>query len=107
MDKLVWNVYKQKWSSNEIEVFNVFDHIDFYNDLVKLKKKAKGVYDDNFKQEIRKSLMYYLWSKCEYEIYISNLFGSEKKRKVDIYEQIELNFDIFCEYIINNIKLIK
>ena len=108
MNKLVWNVYKQKSNTNEIEVFNVFNHIGFYRDLVKLKKEAKGMYNDTFKENIRKSLVYHFWAKCEYEILISNWVGGEKKeRKIDIYEQVMLNFDSFFLYIVNNIKLVK
>lgn len=108
MGKLVWNVYRYNINTNEIEVFNVFAHIGFYSDLVDLKKKAKGVYDDNFKQKVKGRLMSYFWGRCEYEILISNWVGGEKKeRKIDIYDQIEINFDIFYEYIINNIKLVK
>ena len=66
------------------------------------------MYDDNFKQKVKGRLMSYFWGRCEYEILISNWVGAEKnERKIDIYDQVMLNFDSFCLYIINNIKLLK
>lgn len=105
-NNLVWNVYKKEYNSNSIEIFNVFDHIDFYNALVKLKKKAKGIYDNNFKEQIKQELFYYFNSKCEYELLL-NYFFNKINQKIDIYDQVMLNFSAFCDYLISNIKYLK
>ena len=58
---------------------------------------------------VRNSLRYYYWSKCEWEIVLSDWPPSEtfKKEKVDVYSQVVLNWDIFSEYIWENRKQLK
>lgn len=45
--------------------------------------------------------MYYFWSKCEWEIILSDFPPSDrfKKKKVDVYEQVMLNWDKFINYL--------
>lgn len=62
---LCWNVYRSRYDK-KIEPFNVFDHSGFYGDCVKAKKKYKD--KESFSEEVRKSLLYYFWAKCEWEI---------------------------------------
>lgn len=47
--------------------------------------------------------MYYFWSKCEWEIILSDFPPSKKfqEKKVDVYEQVMLNWDIFINYVWN------
>lgn len=68
---LCWNVYVSNFNSGEIRLYNVFHHYGFYDDCVKAKKKFK---DDReaFAKEVRSSLMYYFWSKCEWEIILNH-----------------------------------
>lgn len=125
---LEWNVYLENFNSRTIEAFNVFDHFRFQDDVKKALKQARNKKD--FAEEIRHALMYYFWSKCEYEIVITSWvpriskkelerlndsfkednekYGREPAsiwvepnvfKKVDVYEQIALNFDIFVDYI--------
>lgn len=50
---------------------------------------------------MKTDLMYYYWSKCEWEIILSH--WSEHKDgpsyKIDVFDQIELNWDRFCDYV--------
>ena len=43
--------------------------------------------------------MYYFWSKCEYEIILSPWTGRADDIKIDIYDQIMMNFDRFVGYV--------
>ena len=103
INKLVWNVYTEDWNSNQIEIHNIFDHGRFWEDCIKAKKKFKDD-RDGFLEQIKKDLMYYYWSKCEWEIILSDWPPSEtfKKEKIDVYDQVMMNWDIFAEYIWNN-----
>lgn len=105
---LCWNVFNENFNRKEIEVINVFEHTSFYEDCKKAARKYK---DDRekFLDEVRRSLMYYYWSKCEWEIILTSWppprEGREfRDKKVDVFEQIRINWDIFCEYIWNNRK---
>ena len=119
--KLVWNVYKKEWNENKLEVFNIFEHSLFWEEIQKLKKKYKRDNNINLKERVRIYLFYYFGSKCEYEITLTSfpvyidkeeidkIKKSENKycenidlqveKKVDIYEQVMMNYDIFFDYL--------
>ena len=52
----------------------------------------------HYAPELRHELMYHFWSRCEYEVLIKEWCGREAERKVDIYEQLMLNWDRFIDY---------
>ena len=71
-----WNVYFHDFNRNEIDKME-------------------------FKEKLRKELMYWFWSKCEYEIVISPWVGRNKEEaevKIDIHDQVMLNFNRFVDY---------
>lgn len=74
---LCWNVYVGNFNSGEIGKYNIFNHYSFYNDCVKAKKKYKDD-RDGFEDEVRRSLMYYFWSKCEWEIILDHWPNGER-----------------------------
>lgn len=125
---LVWNVYRHNFNKNKIEVFNIFEHSKFMEDV----KKALKKYNDKgeFAEEIRKSLLWCYWSKCEWEVVItswvphitiSELDRLNAKReetlkkynrepyglyinpdvgeKVCVYSQVMLNWHFFVDYV--------
>ena len=53
--------------------------------------------------------MYYFWSKCEYEILITTWFERKdfKDEKIDVYDQLQLNWNAFIDYIWKNKKYIE
>lgn len=94
-----WNVYRENINSGNIERFNVFRHGGLVEDIRKFVKKrmAKEVFTD----ELRKTLLYYFWSKSEYEVLICQWPINERDKpvKVDVYGQIMLNWPQFSEYV--------
>lgn len=124
---MIWNVYRNNFNTKKIEVFNIFDHISFLESVKKILKQTQN--KKEFSENIRKELLYYFWSKYEYEVIITsfpvyinqkelnkinsdNNSNSNNKTKisiepdvgikVDIYSQVMNNFDIFVDYIWNN-----
>ena len=126
--KLEWNVYREDWSKKKIEVFNIFNHSRFYEDV----KKALKNFDnkEEFVEEVQKSLMWCYWCKSEYEVVITtwaphitmselDRLNTEREKtlkeynrepyrlyvnpeigeKVDIYSQVMLNKDAFFNYL--------
>lgn len=136
MQELCYNVYYNNFNSKEIEVFNIFDHGLFYERAYKAKLKYKDDFE-KFAEEIKRWLMYCFWSKSEYEVIITSwppyvsgeeidrLTETKKKQleeyqrfyresarlecgsKIDIYDQVMLNWDIFIKYVWDNRKLLK
>lgn len=98
---LQWNVYKRNMNTNKIEIFNIFNHYSFSKSVEKLLKNCKD--KEEFKILLRKELLYYFWSKYEYEIIISSFpYKEESEEKIDICSQIMNNYEIFVDYIWNN-----
>ena len=102
--ELKWNVYYHSINKNEITTLNIFNHWKFNEDVQKNLKKIKD--KDEFAEKLRRDLMYYFWSKSEYEIIISPWCGGRdtKDIKVDIYTQVMNNWDIFLDYVWNSKK---
>ena len=93
-----WNVYRVNLNRKEFEVFNIFDHCRFREDIQKALKQHECKAD--FAESARKDLMYYFWCKSEYELVLTPWIGSSriKDKKVDIYGQVMLNWDKFVDY---------
>lgn len=98
MREMQWYVYAEH--QGEIEKFNIFDHTRFLSEIVQAYKKYKSDFD-TFKGEVHKSLRYYFWSKCEWEIVLSGWPHCPKfpDLKIDVYDQVMLNWDIFIKYV--------
>ena len=75
----------------------MFNHGSFKNevDMILKEKLSKEV----FTEKLRREVMYYFWSKCEYEIILSPWTGRADDIKIDIYDQIMMNFDRFVDYV--------
>ena len=120
---LVWNVYMEDFNGRCIKEYNIFNHSSFHNDLVKALKPYQKIYNnvttslkdingkeyEKLKESIRCCLMYNFWCKCEYEIILSDFppHDNFEDKKVDIYSQVMLNFDVFVDYIWRNKKSFK
>lgn len=100
--ELEWNVWVSSPNLRAITVHNVFDHRRFYEDLQKAARKYKDSQRGEFEEVLRRYLMYYYWSKCEWEIILDhwpNRENSYREMKVDVYDQIKLNWEPFCDYV--------
>lgn len=111
---LKWYAYYESWNDREIKPFNIFDHSGVMEDLRKAAKKVHIREDipeekEEFLKALKRSLMYYYWSKCEWEIILSAWINSDrvKEVKIDVYDQIMLNWDIFAEYVWANRRELK
>ena len=102
-NELVWNVYISDFNAKNIKQYNIFDHYSFREDCKKAAKK-KGITFDEFKKEIKTSLTYFFWSKCEWEIILEDWPPHESfnKKKIDVCHQVMMNFDQFITYLWNN-----
>ena len=97
---LTWNVCYGSFNERKIKTFNIFEHADFYEDVKKAAKKCKND-RDAFAKEVRHSLMYFFWAKCEWEIVLQSWPPGDNFRdeKVDVFDQVMLNWDRFIDYV--------
>ena len=99
-----WNVYIHNINLDKIEKYNIFEHGSFMKDLEKACQECES--KDMFAEKIKSELRYYFWSKCQWEIVISPWVGSSKPCdiKIDVFDQVMMNFDIFVDYVWDNRK---
>lgn len=130
---LKWNVFRYDINKNEIVTFNIFDHWRFEEDVQKsLKKfKDKDEFAEQLRRDLRyyfwskceyeviiSSFPVYItmneldrlnservehkekWGKDYFRISVCPDAGS----KIDIYEQVMNNWDIFLDYVWNSKK---
>lgn len=91
-----WYVYYHDSNTQKIIKWNVFNHGSFKNEVDKLLKDK--VTKEDLIDKLKRQLMYYFWSKCEYEIILSPWTGRADDIKIDVYDQIMMNFDRFVDY---------
>lgn len=101
-----WMAIYHNSNASEIQTFNVLKHGGVREDIVKATKKCKT--KEEFAEKLRSSMMYYYWSKSEWEIIISPWCGGRdtKKIKIDVFDQVMNNWEIFLEYVWNERKRI-
>ena len=95
-----WYVLNYSWNDKTVKPFNIFSSSRFCKCL---NKSLKGfITMDDFKEELRKDLMFAFWSKREYEISVGDLYEKDldKYQRFDVYEQVLPNLDILAEYIV-------
>lgn len=99
-----WNVYIENFNRRCIEAADLFAGEHSY--LRDVCRKALKKYKDDkeqFAEEVRRSLKYQYWGRCEYEIILTSWppdnSGRFKDEKIDVYDQVLMNWFPFIEYI--------
>lgn len=59
--------------------------------------------EDFLEERLRSECMYYFWSKCEYEVVIQGWPNKDNEKKIDVFEQLEANWNIFKEIALKEI----
>lgn len=99
MTNMVWNVYYHNFNQNKIEIYNIFDH-DGFNKVVK-EILCKHQTKEEFAGELLMELSYCYWSRAEWETVIKPWCGGGDYEgiKIDVYQQVMLNWDLFVDYV--------
>lgn len=102
-----WYVYVESFNARTIEKRDLFAHGAHIKEIAKMFKKC-GDDKDAFTKELRSELMYYYWARCEWEVIITSWppspEGTFKDVKIDVFDQLNMNWDVFVDYIWNNRK---
>jgi hypothetical protein len=59
------------------------------------RRKHKFTVDELLDLELHRKCMYYFWSKCEYEVIVTGWPDTKTERKIDIYDQLDANWETF------------
>ena len=96
---MAWNVWRHNINNGLMEMWNIFEHYNFNKDTIRDLRN----FDDKkeFSRHLQSNLMYYFWSKSEYEIILSPWCQgpNDKEKKIDIYMQIMANWIRFVDYV--------
>lgn len=58
---------------------------------------------EEFKKFILHKSMYQWWSRCKYEIILTDWPNQKKFEKWDVHEQVKMNIDTITELLINDV----
>ncbi len=118
--KLEWNVYYHDFNGRRITTYNVFNHGTLCKQLAKIARQRKkgtdgkrhSITKEEFVKELRSWMMYCYWSKAEWEViigpWIANQEAFDKESiKIDVFDQLSLNFDIFADYVWDHISEVR
>lgn len=94
---MVWNVWRHDHNKQKIISWNIFEHYNFYKDVIRDLRDFDN--KEEFTRALNSNLLYYFWSKSEYEIILRPWNGVADERKIDIYQQIMLNKEQFLDYV--------
>lgn len=127
------NIFKLNWVFNT-RIAKVYKDL---KKKAKKEGKSEEELFEEFKEGVKTALMVCYWGKCEYEVVVTNwptrvdgdeidrlaeekasriekwgkFYGTsvklENSRHIDIYEQVQMNWEQFIEYLWANRELIK
>ncbi len=84
-------------------VYNVnkrcFEPYDIMPTLVREYNDAKDKPETflEFKEFVERKSLYYWWSKCEWELILTDWPTGKTERKIDVYYQVMMNIDVITE----------
>ena len=100
MRDMHWRVFTEDFNGKRIVDYDIFKHGSFAEDVRKAYRKHRTDFDA-FAEKVRGSLFYYYCSKCEWEVIVGAWVARDRtpERKVDVCEQVMLNWDVFIRYV--------
>lgn len=89
------------FNAGTFEPYDVMPYlIDEYN-----KSKDKPSTFEEFKDFVKNKSRYRWWSRCEYEIILSDWPGQRNHDKWDIHRQVMMNIDTITAILIENVSI--
>lgn len=107
MKDLKWNVYIYNEDLDSIEIYNIFNHESFREDIINIYNNTKDNFN-TFKSQIKRYIYknFYTNHATDFKWKIFFLPDGYKYgvHIVNIYDQLTLNEEIFINYIWYNYK---
>lgn len=95
---ILWDINKREFIS-----YDIFPYLrQAYREAEKREERPKTF--EEFKEFIRKESMYMWWSRCQYEILISDWPSQTKIKKIDVHYQVMMNIDIITKLFMEEIN---
>lgn len=97
--RLSWKVLNHDFNNDKIISQDIF-YTSSAEEIAKRIKRDKIDSYEKFKESMRRYFMNQFWCRAECEIMVSGLHTRVEPEKIDVWRQIEMNFDLILEYII-------
>ena len=95
-----WYVYRHDTNKGTIYKYNVLQ--PYIVEQIK-SKTEKLTTLSAFKEILKKEMQYYYWGKSEHEVVIKEWCGTTAEKKIDIFDQLQLNWEVFVIYVWNSL----
>ena len=95
-----YNVIIQDFNKKEFVSYNIFPYLT--QEYKASRKKPKNYTE--FKDFIKREAMRQWWSRCEYEIILSDWPNQCQQKKIDVHYQVMANLDAVTKVLIESIN---
>jgi hypothetical protein len=96
-----FNVINFNFNSRKMESFDV---IPYLVDCCEEKDPKPKTFEE-YKEVIKGESFYRFWSRCEYEIILTDWPNQKISEKWDVHKQIMMNLDIITEIVMEEVKI--
>ena len=96
--KLKWNVILK--DNGRIRAYNIFNNLYVNEGVDELFAKPE-LSREEIDEEMKRLTQWQFWSRCEYEfiIYGWPTNSRDKGYKIDVFEQLQMNWERFIDYV--------
>ena len=109
--KYEFYVINENFNAKEIVMYNIFNNWLVSEDVFKyckkhLRNKKKYTFEQ-LQEDIRRTIQWQEWSRCEYEVQVGSLFIEDYEKelkKIDCYWQAEPNMKLITEMCVKRTK---
>ena len=96
-----WNVWIWNFNNDILEQYDVVPML--LRELKSLRKEDFPMNKRSMDKELKTWAQYYFWARGEYEMIVQGLHKKDNEEKVDVYDQLMLNWDTFSEAFWKNV----
>ena len=96
-----WNVWIWNFNNDSLEHYDIVPML--LRELKSLRKEDFPMDKKSMNKELKSWSRYHFWSKCEYEMIVQDFHKKDNEEKVDVYDQLMLNWDTFSEAFWKNV----
>lgn len=98
---MIWKV--MLYDNGRARAYNVFNNISFNKAVQEEIMSVPELTFEFIEQRVKELAQWQFWSRCEYEFLVTGWPPSthDKPYKLDVYEQLRMNWDQFINYIYN------
>lgn len=100
----MFNIIVYEPNSKKFEPYDIIPYfVQTYEELKEKKYKKVPETFEEFKKFVRDEGMYQFWSRCEYEIILVDWPGQKIEKKIDVWNQIEMNLDLVTKLVMEEV----